>query len=197
VGLHDLGEIDDGGIVEEPGSVGGILDDTVQAPGMDLLAIVVEDESHESVFGFAGLVDDGSGEKLREGEAAVGRPAVGADGVGEGRIAADKFFSREEAATLAVALLEPDVVALEIVDLGFEKAADGVDDATVRSVGEAGDVFVDGLERLVEIDILRAGGRKGTTAGNCADERAETAKPPETAAGTGAGTSHGLGCGAV
>jgi hypothetical protein len=119
---------------------------------MDFLAVVVENEGHESVFGFAGVVvDDGGGEQLGEDEAAIGRPAVGADRVGEGRIAADEFFSGEETVALAVEFLEPDVVALKIVEFGFEKAADGIADAAVGSVGEAGDVFVDGLEGFVEV----------------------------------------------
>src|SRR5258708_28046659 len=71
VGLHDLGEIDDGGIVLEPGGVGGILDDAVQAPGMDLLAVVVEDEGHESAFGFAALAHAGGGETREEVKAPV------------------------------------------------------------------------------------------------------------------------------
>jgi len=44
----------------------------------------------------------------------------------------------------------------EVVELGFETAMDGIDDAAVRSVGEGGDVFVDGLEGFVE--TLRVGG---------------------------------------
>src|SRR6202521_597656 len=62
MGLHDLGEIDDGGIVEEPTGIGGILDDAVEAAEADFFAVVLEDQGHESVFGFAGFVDDGSGE---------------------------------------------------------------------------------------------------------------------------------------
>ncbi len=57
---------------------------------------------------------------------------------------------------LAAGVLQPDVVVFEVVELGFETAVDGIDDAAVGSVGEGGDVFVDGLEGLVE--ILRVGG---------------------------------------
>jgi hypothetical protein len=62
--------------------------------------------------------------------------------------------------TLAVEVLKPNVIALKVIELGFEKTADGIDDAAVGGIGEAGDVFVDGLEGFVEIDILRAGGRR-------------------------------------
>jgi len=50
---------------------------------------------------------------------------------------------------------------------------DGIDDAAVRSVGEGGDVFVDGLEGLVE--ILRASGGHAAAADKNADQRTELA----------------------
>ena len=64
----------------------------------------------------------------------------------------------EKAAALAAGVLEPNVIVLELVELGLETAIDGVGDAAVGAEGEGGDFFVDGLERLVE--ILGAGRRQ-------------------------------------
>jgi hypothetical protein len=41
--------------------------------------------------------------------------------------------------------VDPDVVALEVELFGFEEAADGVNDSAVGSVGESGDVVVNGF----------------------------------------------------
>jgi len=61
---------------------------------------------------------------------------------------------------------------------------DRIDDAAVGSVGEGGDVFVDGLEGVVE--VLGASGWQGTTPRNEANQRAELDDPVKAAAGTGA-----------
>jgi hypothetical protein len=61
----------------------------------------------------------------------------------------------EKAAALAAGVLEPDVIVLELIEFGFETAIDGVGYAAVGAEGKSCDIFVDGLERLVE--VLRAG----------------------------------------
>src|SRR2546430_1517025 len=102
--------------------------------------------------------------------------------------------SFEETTALAAGVLDPDVVVLErVVDFCFHPAVDGINDAAVGGVREGGDIFVDGLERFVE--ILGAGGGKGTAAGEKTEQRAELTEPAEAAARKGA--SHGFGCGPV
>ena len=96
---------------------------------------------------------------------AVGRPAEPIDQIAEDLRAARIFLSFEETAAFAAEVLDPDVVVLErVVDFCFHPAIDGINDAAVRSVGEGSDVFVDGLERLVE--VLGAGGRQRAAAGD-------------------------------
>src|SRR5207302_7676589 len=139
-------------------------------------------------------IEDRGGEELREEEMAVGRPVEPVDQIAEDLRAAGVFLSFEETAALAAEVLDPDVVVLErVVDFCFHPAIDGINDAAVGGVREGGDVFVDGLERLVE--VLSAGGGKGTAARDETEQRAELAKPPEAAAREGA--SHGFGCGPV
>ncbi len=83
----------------------------------------------------------------------------------------------------------------EVVFLRFEVTIDGVDDAAVGSVGEGGDFFFDGLQRLVE--ILGASGGQRAAAHNRAHKRTESAEPAKSAYGTGAGHCLGPGCGPV
>jgi len=149
--LNGLGEVDDGGVVLEPGGVEAVLDGALAFAEADFFAVVFESEGHEGVFGAAGFVDDGGGEELGEDEATVGRPMEGVADVGKRLIAAIKFVALEQAAALAIEFLNPDVVVLEIVLFGLEVAADGIDDATVRCKREGGDLVVDVLERLIEV----------------------------------------------
>src|SRR2546429_6509340 len=96
---------------------------------------------------------------------AVGRPAEPVDDIAEDLRASRIFLSFKDAAALSASVLDPDVVVLErVVDFCFHPAIDGINDAAVRSVGEGSDVFVDGLERLVE--VLGAGGRQRAAAGD-------------------------------
>lgn len=165
--LHGFGEIDDRGVVLEPGGVVAVLDDAFAFAEVDFSAAVFESERGEGVFGAAVLVNDGGGEKLGEEHVAIRRPVEGIDGVGEEFVAAGEFVALEEFAALAVGVLEPDVVVLEVVLFGFDVAADGIDDATVGSEAEGGDFFVDILEGLVE--VLGASARRGAAAHDKAD----------------------------
>ena len=155
-GRDGFGEAVDGDIVREKEGVGGVDDDAVSFGDANFFSAVVEDQRLEGILCSAGFVSHGGGKKLGENEMAVGRPAEGIDDVAEGLVAAAEFLAFEKAAALAAGVLEPDVVVFEVVELGFEFAVDGVDDAAVGSVGEGGDFFVDGLEGLVEILGSRA-----------------------------------------
>ncbi len=117
---------------------------------MDFLAAVLEREGLERVFG-AAFFDDAGGEKLGEEEVAIGRPVERVYSVGEELIATSKFIALENAAALAIGVLNKDVVVLKVVFFGFDVAADGVDDAAVGGEAESGDLVVDVLERLVEV----------------------------------------------
>jgi len=187
VRLDGFFEIDDGGVVLQPGGVVTVLDEAFALADTDFLAAILERESHGGIFGAAAFVDDAGGEKLRKEHAAVGRPVEGVDGVREKGVAAVELVALEQAAALAVDFLEPDVVVLEIVFFGFDVAAGGIDDAAVGSEREGGDFIVDVLEGLVE--ILRASSRKRTQANEHANQRAE--KVEERRSG------HGLGWAAV
>src|SRR5262249_28266481 len=63
----------------------------------------------------------------------------------------------------------PDVVALHVVLFILEHAADGVNDATITSEGERGDVLVDRYGRLVE--RLRLGRHRQKTGPNSAQQQ--------------------------
>jgi hypothetical protein len=141
--LHGFREIDDCGVVGKEEWSGGVEDYAVAFVDADLVAGVVEEQRLEGVFGFTGIVDDGGGEEFGEYHAAVGRPAEGIDDVTERPVAAAVFLAFEQAAALAVGILEPDVIMLEVVFLGFEIAMDGEGDAAIGGIGEGGDVFVD------------------------------------------------------
>lgn len=174
--LDGFVEIDDCGIVLEPGGVVAVLDDGFPFPKVNFFAVVFERQRLEGVFG-AALFDDAGGEKLREEEAAVGRPMEGVDGVGEELFATVELVSLEKAAALAVGFLEPNVVVLEIVFFRFEVAANGVGQAAVGSERECGDFLVDVLERFVE--ILSASLRNKRAAKKKEQQGAETRKPGE------------------
>ena len=128
---------------------------------MDFFAAVLESKSLEGVFG-AAFFDDAGGEKLGEEEAAVGRPMEGVDGVGKKFIAATELVALQDAAALAISVLNKDVVVLKVVFFGFDVAANGVDDAAVGREAKSGDLFVDVLEGFVE--ILSAGVRNSAAA---------------------------------
>jgi hypothetical protein len=100
----------------------------------------------------------GGGHELDEEITAVRRPANGVHEVAEELIVARVFLAFENTASLAVRLLNPDVVVLEVVKFGFELAIDGKSDGAVRTKGEGGDFVVDGMKRIVE--GLGPGGRK-------------------------------------
>ena len=61
--LHGFVEIDNRGIVLEPGGVIAVLDDVFALTEVDFFATVFEREGLEGVFG-AAFVDDAGGEKL-------------------------------------------------------------------------------------------------------------------------------------
>jgi len=183
----DLVKIGDGRIVDEEDRVFGVVNERIVAAEADFLAGVVDDEGHEFVLSLAGLVDDERGEKLREEIAAIGRPTeavhrIRKRGVGEiefgielaffpgdrffvavdedGVFIDGKFRAFEDAAALAVGVLNPDVVVLEIVFFVVNVAADAESDATVGRDGEGGEFFVDGEGGFVE---LLGGGTKNET----------------------------------
>jgi hypothetical protein len=140
------------------------------------VAVVVEDESHEGIFGLARVVYNGGGGKLRKKETAVGRPAERIDDVAEELGAAIELLTFKEAAALAVRFLEPDIVVVEVVEFGFEATMNRIGDAAVGGEGEGGDVLFDGLERLVE--ILGAGrGREKEKRINTRDKEKEAQSP--------------------
>jgi hypothetical protein len=56
----------------------------------------------------------------------------------------------ENTASLAVWLVNPDVVVLEVVKLRFELVIGGKSDGVVGTEGERGDFVVDGMKRIVE-----------------------------------------------
>ncbi len=159
------------------------------------MAGIVEEHGLEGVFGPAGIVDDGSGEKFGENHAAVGRPAEGIDDVTERTITTSELLAFEETTALAARILKPNIVVLEVVFFGLEMAIDGIGDAAVGGVGEGGDFLVDGLEWLVE--ILSFGGRQRAAAHDGTHERTETTEPTKAAERTGTSHCLGPGCGPV
>src|SRR6266850_4097493 len=148
--FYGFGEEVDRDVVGEEERVGGVENDAVAFGDANFFPAVVEEQSLEGVFCFAGVVDHGAGEQLGEDDVAVSGEAERISDVAEGLVAAGKFLAFEEPAALAASVLQPDVVVFEVVELGFVVAMDGIDDAAIGSVGEGGDVFVDGLERLLE-----------------------------------------------
>src|SRR2546430_150435 len=186
--LYGFGKEIDGDIVGKKEGIGGIGNDAVTLGDANLVAAVVEEKGHEGIFGPAGIVDDGSGEKTGEDEVSIRRPAEGINDVAEGLVAVVEFLAFEKTAALAVGVLEPGVIVLEVVELGFEVAMNGIDDAVVGSKREGSDVFVDGLEGLIE--ILGEGGGNGAAAQEDAEQRTHRAEPEQAV--RGAGTGHGL-----
>jgi len=193
-GLHGFGESGDGDVVGKKERIGGVQDDVLAFVDADFPAGIIVDHGLERVFRLAAIIEDRGGEEHREEEMAVGRPAEPVDQIAENLRAARVFLSFKETTAFSAEVLDPDVVVLErVVDFCFHPAIDGVDNAAVGGVREGGDIFVDGLERFVE--ILGAGSGKGTAAGEKTEQRAKLAEPPEAAASAGA--SHGFGCGPV
>src|SRR5260370_8908182 len=146
--FRGFGELDDGGVVGKEEGSGGVEDYAVAFVDADLVAGVVEEQRLEGVFGFTGIVDDGGGEEFGEYHAAVGRPAEGIDDLTERPVAAAVFLAFEQAAALAVGVLEPNVIMLDVVFLGFEIAMDGEGDAAVGGIGERRDAVIDRQYRL-------------------------------------------------
>lgn len=146
---------------------------------MDFFAAVFKRESHGGIFGAATFVNHARGEELREEHASVGRPAESVDSIGEKRVAAIEFVALEQTAALAVGVLDPDIIVLQIVFLGFDVAAHGIDDAAVGSEREGGNFVVDILERFVE--VLSASLRNETAAECEKKQRAETRELQELA----------------
>src|SRR5207302_6084540 len=119
--------------------------------------------------------------------------------------------SFEETAALAASVLDPDVVVLErIVNFCFHSAIDGIRDASIGGVSEGGDVFVDGLERLVEVlgGASRRKKEKRINTERTESATTESGQAPgaakEVASGkwrvvraTKEAMDHGLGCGPV
>ncbi len=102
---------------------------------------------------------DGGDEKLGKEIAAVGRPADGIGEIAEQLVVARVFLAFQETMAMAASILDPEVVVLEVVLLGFELVIDGKGDSVVGTEGKRGDFVVDGTERVVE--VLGAGGRGG------------------------------------
>jgi hypothetical protein len=96
------------------------------------VAGVVEQERLEGVCGVAAVVFDRSGHQLGEKIVAVGGPAKGIDQVAHELIAARILLTFEKAAALAVAVLDPHVIVLQVVFFGFEVVVDGKDDGAAR-----------------------------------------------------------------
>ena len=153
-----MGEIGDGVVVGEKGGIGGGQDEVVALFDAKFVAGVVEEKRLDGVGGTAAVVLHGGDHELDEEIAAVWRPANGVCEVTEEPIVARIFLAFEEAASLAVWLLNPDVVVLEVVKLGFDLAIGGKSDGVVGTEGEGGDLVVDGMKGIVE--VLRLGGRK-------------------------------------
>src|SRR5882724_286054 len=193
--FYGFGEKVDRDVVGEEERVGSVGDDAVAFGDADFFSAVVEEKGLEGVFCLAGVVDHGGGEQLGEDDAAVGGESERVADVAEGLVAAGEFLAFEKAAALARGVLQPDVVVFEVVELGFETAVDGIDDAAVGSVGESGDLFVDGLQGLVE--ILSFGGWQRAAAHDRTYERTKTAEQAKSAERKGAGHFLGPGCGPV
>lgn len=155
--LYDLREIDEGRIVLEPIGIGGIGNQAVAATHANFFAIIFKDEGFERIGSFAGVFDGGY-EHLSKDQVVVRRPAEGIDDVAELLVAPKKFFTLQDATGFAAGLLNPDIVMLEFVLFGFDGLIDGVNDAAIGGVGKGGDIFVDGLQRFV--DVLSTSGRE-------------------------------------
>src|SRR5581483_5275954 len=113
VGLDGLEEIDDGGVVLQPGGVEGVVNDAFEAAELDLLSIGFEDQGHRFRFGLAGIVRDGKCVKLHENVPPAWGKTKAVDHVGERAVADGEFFSLQKTLAPAAGLLEPDVVALQ------------------------------------------------------------------------------------
>ena len=143
VWFHFFGEVDDGGVVLQPGGVVAVLDDAFEFADTDFFAVVFESQHGEGVFGAAVFVDDSGGEKLGENHAAIGRPVERVHGVGKEFVAASEFVALKNFTALAAGVLDPDVVVLKVVLFGLDVATNRKDDAAVGREAEGGDFFVD------------------------------------------------------
>src|SRR5205085_6312029 len=153
---HGLREIGDGVVVGKKRGVGRVEDEAVAFVDLDFVAGFVEEQRLDGVGGVAAVVD-GGGEKLDEEIAAVRRPANRVREIAEELVAARVFLTLEKAVAMAASILDPDVVVLEVVALGFQFVIDGKGDGVVGTEGEGGDFVVDGAERILE--VLGASGR--------------------------------------
>lgn len=139
------------GVILKPDGVGAVLDDAIEAADFNLLAVVFEHESHERLFGSTAIILNAHGVEKGQKHAAIRGPAKTIHGVRKSASAASEFVALNEAAALAVRFLNPDVIVLNVVLLGVNVVANGIGDAGVGGKREGGDVFVDVVERLVEI----------------------------------------------
>ena len=149
--LCDFGEVSDGVAVHEPLSRSGIENEVFALGDAEFVTGIVEEKSLKGVFGSAGVIGNGGGDEAREDKTATRGPLKRVNDVAESLRAARIFGAFEDAAALAAGFLNPDVVAAEFVLFCFEHAASGEDDTAVGGDGEGGDVFVDVMERFVEI----------------------------------------------
>src|SRR5260370_31760544 len=129
-GLDGCRKEGDGGVVGQPGGVGGVEDYVVTFVDMDFPAGVVEEHRLERVFRLAAVIQNRGGEKLREDEMTVGGPAERVDEIAERLIAARVFLPFDEAAAFAVGVLTPHAVVLKrVADFRCHSAVDGIYDA--------------------------------------------------------------------
>src|SRR5215472_12582579 len=172
-----LGEVSDGVVVRQEGGVGGTKNEIVTFGDADFAAGIVEEKRLVRVGAFAGVgVLHGGNKELDEKVVSVGRPAKRIHQVAEKSIAARVFLAFEKTAALAaIRFLNPDIVVLEVVEFGFDVVVGGEGEAPVGSEGEAGDFFVDGLERLVE--VLGAGGTREEKRCNTEDTEEDAQSP--------------------
>jgi len=192
--LDDFGKISDGGAVGEPSRVAGFEKNILAVGKLDDLAGVFDDQ-HDARVGGVGVVFSGQRqEDFGEDGVAVGPPMKCFNAVAEERVAVNELVAFEKTAATAARFLEPDVVALEDELFGFYDLRDGVNHVAVGSEGEGGDVFVDGLQRLLEINGLGKRSVSDKTKGSGAKKYSEELRPEAAAQ---RGTCHGLGCAAV
>jgi len=180
-----------GGAVGQPARMRRFKKEILAVSEFEQLAGVFEDQGHLRVAGGAAVVGNHGDKKLGKDGVAVGREVESIDAVTEKRIAVDEFFALQNAAALAVGILKPDIVPLQIVLFGFQKLANGINDAAIGAEGEGGDVFVDGMQRLFQVDILSVRWRNRKVSDDGAKKCANLPERAETSAR--AGTDHGLG----
>ena len=154
-----FGEVDEVGAIAEPEGTLGVHHEGFLATGTQFVAGVVEEQKSAGLVGRAAIGIGSDGVELHGEDVAVGRPGEGFNEIGERLVAKGEFFASEKAAALAAGVEEKDVVALEVVFLGFVDAADRESDAAIGGVGEGGDIIVDVDEGLFK--VLGASGGEG------------------------------------